>query len=154
MNKQRLFPLLSIVSAAVILCLTTSPAFGQAATAAVDGTVLDATGSVVPDADVVVANTSLGLERKLKTNGAGIFTASDLKPAPGYTVEVTKTGFEKYDVNAFDLAIGQKASLTISLTVGATGTTVAVTSDAPIVETTKTDVSGVVDSNDIPEPAD
>jgi hypothetical protein len=150
MNKRQVFSCIGLLAAVVaILSFTTRPVFGQAATAAVDGTVLDASGSVVPDADVVVANTSLGLERRLKTNGAGLFTAPDLAPAPGYTVTVTKSGFSKYEVNTFELSVGQVASLNIGLTVGATGTAVTVTSEAPIIEATKTDVSGVVDSNDI-----
>lgn len=140
---------LPVLAAIAILCASVSPVFGQSATAAISGTVLDASGSVVPDADVLVANSSLGLQRKIKTNGAGIFTAADLAPAPGYTVEITKAGFQKYQVNAFDLAIGQALNLNVNLTVGTAGTQVSVNSDAPIVETTKTDVSGVVDSNEI-----
>jgi hypothetical protein len=52
-------------------------------------------------------------------------------------------------VNAFDLPIGQTMNFNVNLTVGTAGTEVSVTSDAPIVETTKTDVSGVVDQNEI-----
>ncbi len=150
MNQRRIFSCIGLLTALIaVSCLTTAVLYGQAATAVINGTVLDSSGSVVPDADVVVSNMSLGIERHLKTTGAGVFTAPDLAPAPGYTVTVTKTGFEKYQINEFDLAVGQQLGLNISLTVGTTGTTVAVTSDAPVVETTKTDVSGVVDSNDI-----
>ena len=67
--------------------------FGQAASGAINGTVLDATGGAVPAAAVTVSNASLGIERKLETNGAGIFTAPDLPPARGYTVQISKTGF-------------------------------------------------------------
>jgi Carboxypeptidase regulatory-like domain/TonB dependent receptor len=137
------------VTAVAIWCLTPSAVFGQAASAAINGTVLDASGSVVPDADVVVANRSLGLDRRLRSNGAGIFTAADLVPAPGYTVTVTRTGFQKYQVNPFPLAVGQVANLNINLAIASADAEVTVTSEAPVVETTKTDVSGVVDTNQI-----
>jgi hypothetical protein len=137
------------VATLAMLCASVGPVFGQAATSTISGTVLDVTGSVVPDADVTVSNPALGQQRKLKTNGAGIFTAADLTPASGYTVEVTKAGFQKYSVNTFDLAIGQTLNFNVNLAVGATGTEVSVTSDAPIIETTKTDVSGVVSQNQI-----
>jgi hypothetical protein len=137
------------MAALAMLCAATSPLFGQAATASISGTVLDASGSVIPDADVLIANNSLGLQRKIKSNGSGIFTAADLTPAAGYTVEITKTGFQKYQVNPFDLAIGQALNFNINLAVGTAGTQVSVSSDAPIVETTKTDVSGVVDNTEI-----
>ena len=140
-----LFAVLALAS----ISFTTRSLFGQAATASVEGTVLDSSGAAVPDADVVVSNTALALERRIKTSGAGVFTASDLTPAPGYTVTVTKSGFAKYSVKAFDLAIGQALSLNVSLSLASTGTEVTVTSDAPIVEATKTDVSNVVNTNDI-----
>jgi hypothetical protein len=148
-SKQKSSFIGLLAAVAVILCLRSEPVFGQAATAGVNGTVLDASGSAVPDAEVVVANALLGLERRLRTTGAGIFTAPDLTPGPGYTVTVTKSGFEKYEVAPFELAIGQVASLSINLAVGAAGTEVTVTAVAPVVESTKTDVSGVVDSDQI-----
>ncbi len=141
-HKSKLFS----IFAAVLLtaCVTSSPVFGQAASGAINGTVLDASGGAVPAAAVTVSNQSLGVERKLETNGAGIFTAPDLPPARGYTVQISKPGFSTYQVNAFDLAVGQLLTINASLTVAATGTQVSVSGDAPIVETTKTDVSGVV----------
>ncbi len=139
---------IALVGIAVI-SLTASSAFGQAASAAVQGTVLDSTGASVPDADVLVANPALAVERRSRTNAAGVFNVPDLTPAPGYTVTVTKSGFAKYLVKPFDLEIGQALSLNVALSLAATGTEVNVTSDAPIVESTKTDVSGVVNSNDI-----
>jgi hypothetical protein len=137
------------VFAAAISAVKVQPVFGQAATAAVNGTVLDASGAVVPQADVTVANPSLGIERKLQSNGSGIFTAPDLTPAPGYTVTVSKPGFAVYKVNPFQLEVGQVLEFNVNLSVSAAGTQVNVTSEAPLVEATKTDVSGVVDSNEI-----
>ena len=130
-------------------CLASGSAFGQAASASVSGTVLDPTGGAVPEAEVTVANTALGIDRKLKSNGSGIFTATNLTPAPGYTVTVSKPGFSRFEVTPFELVVGQALSLTVNLSVAATGQQVSVTAEAPIVETTKTDVSGVVDSNQI-----
>jgi hypothetical protein len=72
------------------IALTSGRALGQAASAVIEGTVLDASGAAVPDADIVVANPALGLERRAKTSGAGVFTVPDLTPAPGYTVTITK----------------------------------------------------------------
>lgn len=138
-----------IVVSMVLISLATSPVFGQAATASIEGTVLDASGATVPDADVTVSNPSLGLERMVKSSGAGVFTARDLTPASGYTVTVSKTGFAKYQVNPFDLDVGQALGLDVTLSVSSTGTEVNVTGDAPLVEATKTDVSNLVNSNEI-----
>jgi outer membrane receptor protein involved in Fe transport len=143
MNHKTLF--FNILAVAMLVaCVSSSVALAQTATSGINGTVLDASGGAVPGASVTVANASLGIERKLETNEAGIFTVRDLPPARGYTVEIAKPGFATYKVNEFDLAVGVVLTLNPSLTVAATGTQVNVSGDAPIVETTKTDVSGVV----------
>jgi len=148
MTKQS--RLLAVFAAALALTtIATRQAYGQAATAAISGTVLDATGAVVPGAEVEVVNKQIGLDRKIQTSGAGVFTAPDLTPASGYTVTVTKTGFNKYQVNEFSLEVGQALSFTVNLTVGSGATQISVTSDAPVIEATKTDVSGVVDSRQL-----
>ncbi|HEY1240171.1 MAG TPA: TonB-dependent receptor, partial [Bryobacteraceae bacterium] len=79
----------------------------------------------------------------------GIFTAPALTPAPGYSVTVTKAGFGKYEVRDITLAVGQALELNVALQVAAGGTEVNVTGEAPLVESTKTDVSSLVDSNQI-----
>jgi hypothetical protein len=124
-------------------------AYGQTATSAINGTVQDQTGAVVPSAAVVIANSSKGIERKLETNAAGIFNAPALVPAPGYSLTVTKAGFAKYEVKDINLAVGQAVDLNIALGVAATGTEVSVTAEAPLVEGSKTDVSSLVDSNQL-----
>lgn len=144
MNQKNRSLSLYLLAAVLCLAVTTGPVYGQAASAGINGTVLDATGGAVPNAGVTVANASLGIERKLETNAAGIFTAPDLTPAKGYTVQIVKSGFSKYQVNEFDLAIGQVLTINATLTVASTGTEVNVTGEAPIIEATKTDVSGVV----------
>src|SRR5215472_4912015 len=129
--------------------LGVAPAYGQTATSAINGTVHDQSGAVIPSADVVVANASKGIERKLQTNEAGIFSAAALVPATGYSVTVTKSGFGKYEVNDITLAVGQAIDLNVVIAVAATGTEVSVTAEAPLVEGTKTDVSSLVDSNQL-----
>jgi hypothetical protein len=124
-------------------------AYAQTATSAINGTVKDQTGASVPMADVVVTNVSNGIERKLQTNEAGIFTAAALVPAPGYSVTVMKAGFAKYEVKDISLAVGQAIEFNVSLQVSTTGTELSVTAEAPLVESTKTDVSSLVDTNQI-----
>ncbi len=97
----------------------------------------------------MISNPSKGIERKLQTNAAGIFTSPALVPADGYSVTVSKTGFSKYELKNLTLQVGQALELNVALSVAATGTEVIVTADAPIVESTKTDVSALVDQNQI-----
>ncbi len=59
----------------------------------VSGTVRDASGSSIPDATVVVSNDSRGIKRTMQTTDAGVFSAPALVPAAGYSVSVSKPGF-------------------------------------------------------------
>jgi hypothetical protein len=125
----------------------------QAGLAALNGVVQDASGASVPGAKVVVANESKGIRRNLETNSQGIFTAPALVPAPGYSIAVEATGFANYERKNIELLVGQSLNLSIPMAVSASIQTVDVTAGAPIVETTKTDVSQVVTTrqiNDLP----
>src|SRR5579863_4722495 len=145
-NYSRTFQL---AAAIVLTGLTMGSLFGQTATSSIDGTVQDQTAATVPGADVVISNPSLGIERKLQTNGAGLFTAPRLLPASGYSVTVSKAGFSKYEVKDITLQVGQAMQINVALSVASTGSEVVVTGEAPLVEATKTDVSAVVDNNQI-----
>jgi len=111
---------------------------------AISGTVRDATGAAVVNAQVVVANEARGIRRTLQTTEAGVFTAPSLVPATGYSVTVTAPGFSQFDAKDIQVLVGQNVNLDIELTVAGTTTQIQVEATAPIVDSTKTDVSQVV----------
>src|SRR5437763_6509489 len=125
-------------------------AFAQVAgMGAISGAVRDASGAVVPDAQVVVANESKGIHRAIRTSEAGVFAATALVPATGYVVTVTKQGFSTYEAKDIQVQVGQNVDLGIVLTVAGAVTEVSVDAVAPIVDSTKTDVSQVIDTRQI-----
>src|SRR6266568_1283999 len=128
-------------------------AFAQsvAGLGAISGTVRDASGAAVPAAQVVVSNESKGIKRTVETTEAGVFTAPSLVPAPGYSVIVSKPGFNQYEVKDIQVLVGQNLGLDIALAVAGAATQVEVQSTAPIVDNTKTDVSQVINSTQILE---
>src|SRR5205807_22806 len=79
---------------ASLIALLSVCAFAQSAggLAGISGVVRDASGSVVPNAKVVISNDTNGTTRNLTTNDAGLFTAPALSPASGYKVTVTAPG--------------------------------------------------------------
>ncbi|PWU08019.1 MAG: hypothetical protein C5B51_08580 [Terriglobia bacterium] len=144
--KQRTFVLL-----VALLLVASASAFGQslAGLAALNGTVRDASGATIGGASVTVANSSLGIERRLTSGGDGYFQAASLPPAPGYEITVQKPGFAKYVVPNIQLTVGQNLTVPIALAVAQQSETVTVTADAPLVEETKTGVSQVVETSQI-----
>src|SRR5262249_13631327 len=137
--------------ALLVLCVCS--AYGQTAagTAGISGVVKDPSGSAVPGAKVVIASESQGNIRSLETNDAGLFSAPALTPGSGYKVTVTAAGFAGYENKDLTLQVGQNVNLNIALTVASGATQVEVTASAPLVEDTKSDVSQVIDSQQIQE---
>src|SRR5215467_2031308 len=133
--------------------LSVYAAFAQSAAGVgtISGMVRDASGAIITGAKVVVSNPLRGITRTLTTNDAGVFTAGALPPAAGYQVTVTASGFTTWEVKDAALAVGQNLNLAISLGVATTTTTLDVTAAAPLVESTKTDVSTVIGQKEIDE---
>jgi hypothetical protein len=137
-----------------IFCLAvllSFPAFSQtvAGFGAISGLVRDASGGVVPDAEVVVANPERGIKRPLRTNDVGIFSASSLVPSSGYVVMVSKPGFTNFEARDLEVQVGQIVSVDVLLTIAGTTLRVDLQATAPIIEPAKTDVSQVVNSEQI-----
>ncbi len=126
--------------------------FGQTAGfGSISGVVLDSTGAVVADANVVVENNSKGIHRDLQTSSAGVFNVPALIPASGYSVKVAKQGFSDYLVKDITVEVGSSVDLKPILKVGSAGTELQVTGEAPTVDFSKTDTSALVDSRQILE---
>ncbi len=125
--------------------------FAQSAggVASISGVVRDPSDAVVPRATVVISSESRGTLRTLETNDAGLFNAPALIPGPGYRVAVKAAGFSGYEAKDITLQVGQNLDLMIQLAVASSATAVEVQATAPLLENTKTDVSGVVDSRSI-----
>ncbi|MCC6369204.1 MAG: TonB-dependent receptor [Bryobacterales bacterium] len=117
--------------------------------ATISGVVRDASGAVVPEAKVIVANEGKGIHRALTTNEAGVFNAPALVPASGYQVNVTKDGFAPLEHRDLQLQVGQNLSLDITLQVATAAAQIEILATAPIVESTRTGVSQVVNEQQI-----
>jgi hypothetical protein len=124
-----------------------SVAFPQAGgVASISGTVTDPSGSVVPNAKVVISSVGRGELRSIQTNEAGVFNAPALVPASGYGVTVTAAGFSNYELKDIELQVGQNLDLNVALRVAAgAAEVVQVTAASELVDDSKTDVSTVVD---------
>jgi hypothetical protein len=105
---------LGFLLALVVALLCANQTVGQSLIAGdIAGTVIDPTGSAVPEADVVLKSLDTGAIVNGKTNTEGYFRFSLLKPGP-YEITVSKPGFNKV-VRSAQVNVGQTASVTISL---------------------------------------
>src|SRR5262245_42606128 len=103
-----------LIATGVFALVCCAGAFAQVAgMGAISGTVRDASGAVIPDAQVVVSNESKGIRRNLHTTEAGVFAATSLVPAPGYTLTISKQGFNNYEVKDLQVNVGQNVDLAV-----------------------------------------
>ena len=135
--------LVTIVSILIVSCCLLTTVKAQSATATLSGTVEDQNGAIVVGANVMIVNTSTGLQRTATTNDQGGFVVPLLPPAT-YKVRVERDGFAPVEVPAVVLNVGDQKALQIQLKAGDVNAQVVVNSDA---ETVRTDgsVGTVVD---------
>src|SRR4051812_33454661 len=111
--------------AALLFILTTSPSYGQTADTAVLGTVVDASGAVVPGAKIEITQPATGLTRTVESNTRGDYEVRYLVPGT-YEVSVAAEGFAGQRRTSIDLQVGQQARVDFNLTVGAVSESVSV----------------------------
>ena len=115
---------------------------------AISGVVLDLSDAPVAGAVVEVTRPASGTRRKTVTNREGTFSVGSLPPGDGYAVNITKNGFAAYRAASLKILLGQNVSLQVRLGLATQATSTEV-SGTPIVETTKTGLSQVVESTQI-----
>ena len=120
--------------------------FGQTSnTGTVTGVVQDEKGALLPGASVKLVNIGTNSERTATTTSDGVYEITQLVPG-NYRLEIQATGFAKYVQEPVVVNVLQRTTVNANLKVGGIGETVTVTGESTaLVETTKTDVSGVID---------
>jgi len=111
-----------------------STALGQEATGTVTGTVTDASGGAVANANVVVKNTGTAAESKTTTGATGQYAVVDLPPGM-YTVTVQAPGFRKTTVSEQRLVVASPLRINVTLEVGQVTESVTVDAAPPQVNT-------------------
>lgn len=124
----------------VVLSISVS---AQLPTSTVNGTVTDPQGAAVAGAKVSVVNQATGAVRETATDTAGFYSVPNLLPAD-YTVRVEAPKFAKVEVKSVRLDVGRASTVDVKLRIATAGETVEVTGAEVAVNTTQSEVQGVV----------
>src|SRR6058998_3968760 len=135
---------------AILLMFFANSAFAQAviAVAQLNGTVRDATGSVVVNASVSMRNLDTNRTYTSTSNVSGYYIVPNLPPG-SYELNATYAGFEPYVQSGIPLRVGQTATLDVTLAVQGRRETVEVTLETPAIEPTRTELSNVIETKQI-----
>jgi len=120
----------------------------QGSTASIAGTVRDASGAVLPGAAVTVKHLETGLTRSAVTDSNGSFNVPSL-PVGAYEVTGEHPGFKVEVLRGVELVVGQEAALSLTLQVGGVEQRVNVTEEAPLVNTTLSSTSGLINEQQV-----
>src|SRR5262249_39007797 len=132
----------------IIVPIGAAPARAQD-TGTVSGTVVDASGQVLPGVTMTLANEATGDTRAAASDERGHFAFRAVPPG-SYTVRAELTGFRTYErrntvVNASAIvALGS-----VKLEIGAINEVVSVVAEGTLVETKNSDYSGLLTNKQI-----
>lgn len=129
----------------LISCAAT---MGQVLKGSISGTAVDPNGAVIPGATVKATNSDTGAELKTTTDNSGLFRFN-LIPSGNYKVEVGAAGFQTAVQNAVEVVAGRDSSVNVKLTIGEASTTVDVTAEAPLIETSQSQVTNTFTSSQL-----
>ncbi|HEY6337507.1 MAG TPA: carboxypeptidase-like regulatory domain-containing protein [Candidatus Sulfotelmatobacter sp.] len=139
-----------VVLVAVMALLVPSVLLAQSTTnGAISGTVSDISGAVLPDITVNIRNVEKGFANSTKTNAQGVYQFPLLEPAT-YTVTISAPGFKTLTATT-TVSLGAIAIVNAKLEVGAAGTTVEVSGEAPLLQTESAEISTTFNSREISE---
>lgn len=113
--------------------------------AQLSGIIQDGSGGAVPNSQITIIDETKGIERQTKSNESGLYVIT--LPPSRYGIRVASPGFKTVARQGVSLDVGQNQQLNFTLEIGQMEQSVAVTGDAPMVNTVDSTVSGVVDDN-------
>jgi Carboxypeptidase regulatory-like domain/TonB-dependent Receptor Plug Domain len=133
----------------LLVCVSVHFLNAQSITGTIVGTVLDQSGLVVSQAEVVLTQASTGLERRVSTLENGGFTFTSLAPGE-YRLVVKREGFKQAERRNLNLTASETLSVgDIQLQVGSTSESVTVTAEGAAVQTASAERSGSVTSSQV-----
>ena len=134
---------LAVLTSAVLL-------FAQGTGGRILGRVADPSGAVLSNAKVVATNDATGVAHDTLTNDSGDYVFPEL-PVGTYSLTFDLTGFKKAIRHGIALDVNQVITLNMAMQLGGAQEVVDVTSEAPLVETSSTQLGAVVNNRSVNE---
>lgn len=122
--------------------------FAQGTGGRILGRVADSSGAVLANVKVTITNEATGASSDATTNGSGEYGFPQVAVGT-YRIEFDLAGFKKNLQHGVNVDLNQVVTVNSVLQIGETKETVEVTSEAPLVDTTSTQLGAVMDSRQV-----
>src|SRR5437879_320134 len=141
---------LLVVCVIAAFLMSSISAFSQVTTAQaqLNGSVRDQSGGAIVKASITLRYVDTNRVSTAVSNDVGYYILPNLPPGR-YELTAEYTGFGKYTQTGIVLSVGQVATIDITLKVAGAGEKIVVTTETPIIEPTRTEVSQVIDTTQI-----
>jgi hypothetical protein len=131
--------------------LSCVPVDAQVAGGTLSGTITDPSDKTIPQAQVSITNVATGITTTVTTNSDGFFSAPNLLPGE-YEITVSAKGFNTEARKGISLTVGAQQVFNLTLHIGsAAKTVIEVTTEAPAVQLTSSEISAVVNATTVRE---
>lgn len=128
-----------MISLLFLLLLAGNLAYAQLSGGSMTGTVTDAQGSVVAKAKVTATHDASGRAYETTTTSEGLYALPNLEVGE-YKVIIEAQGFKKLTLSGIVVAVGTRSVADAKLETGSVSDTVTITSDAPQLQSTTTEI--------------
>ncbi|HXA52318.1 MAG TPA: TonB-dependent receptor [Candidatus Acidoferrum sp.] len=129
------------------ICLL-SLVYGQIRSGTITGSVKDATGAMIPNAEVTLVQVETNITAKSKTTDSGQFTFPYLA-AGSYTVTIAAPGFAAFRETGLNVGTAQTVRVDAELKVSNVDASVEVHAEAATIQTDSTSVTGALQARAI-----
>jgi hypothetical protein len=132
------------------LFVAAAPLRAQQGTSEIGGKAVDDQGAVLPGVTILITNEATGSVRDITTGADGSFFASQLVPGR-YKISAKLASFRSFERGGLVLAIGQRMTINVTMSLGSLEETVTVSGQSPLVDTTSIKVGGTVGTAELSE---
>ena len=132
------------------LCVAAAPLRAQQGTSEIGGKALDDQGAVLPGVSIIITNEETGRLREITSGADGSYFASQLVPGR-YKISARLASFRNFERGGLVLAIGQRMTVNVTMSLGSLEETVTVSGQSPLVDTTSIKVGGTVGTDELSE---
>jgi hypothetical protein len=123
--------------------LSPSALISQTSYGSINGTIRDATGAVVPGAQVTLTNPDTGVKATRETNASGNFVFVNISPG-NYTLSVQASGFAKAEEPLFAVRVNDAQTHDVTLKLGNLAETIEVKAEAPMLQQSTSELGTVI----------
>ena len=140
--------LLAILLATTCAFLLAGAGLAQTINGTIEGYISDIEDDAIPGATVTATNQDTGIARAVITDANGFYSAKALQVGT-YTVAAELAGMQSTQQIDISVLVGQIKDVNLTLEIGSTSEVITVTSEAPIIEVSRSGAANYIDEVEI-----